>query len=182
MCCPVIVCGSQEGCIEWLHLPLFQVGGSLMLLTLLSPRHPINLLACSSGGSAVIWSPCLPYMEGRDLLFHLVFHPVTKFTPNLWWALNWWFGFSDWVSGWWIYSPGWWNALLLNHKFTMVSWARCQHKPTSCLGCEDYSILDQAVEDFEHGLDSILTDSIETPDQDAFVFFDEADIMPSSVT
>ena len=29
-------------------------------------------------------------------------------------------------------------------------------------GCEDYSFLDQAVSDFQHGLDSILPDSINT--------------------
>ena len=46
-------------------------------------------------------------------------------------------------------------------------------------GCEDYSYLDQAVEDFEHGFNSFLTDSINTPELDAS--FDEADIIPSSV-
>ena len=33
-------------------------------------------------------------------------------------------------------------------------------------GCEDYAFLDQAVADFEQGLDSILSDSLETPDLD----------------
>ena len=33
-------------------------------------------------------------------------------------------------------------------------------------GCEDYSFLDQAMTDFEQGLDSILTDSLETPELD----------------
>ena len=33
-------------------------------------------------------------------------------------------------------------------------------------GCEDYAYLDQAVADFEQGLDSILTDSLETPEFD----------------
>ena len=33
-------------------------------------------------------------------------------------------------------------------------------------GCEDYSFLDPAVANFEQGLDSILTDSIETPELD----------------
>ena len=32
------------------------------------------------------------------------------------------------------------------------------------LGCENYSFLDQAVTDIEHGLDSILMDSINTQD------------------
>ena len=47
-------------------------------------------------------------------------------------------------------------------------------------GCEDYYFLDQAVEDFEYGLDSILTDSIDTPDLDAL--FGEADAISSSVS
>ena len=46
--------------------------------------------------------------------------------------------------------------------------------------CEDYSFLDQAVEDFEHGMDSILTDSTDTLGLDAS--FDETDTMSSSVS
>ena len=45
------------------------------------------------------------------------------------------------------------------------------------LGYEDYSYLDQAIEDFEHGLHSILTDFIDIPELDASF---EADSMPSS--
>ena len=40
-------------------------------------------------------------------------------------------------------------------------------------GCEDYSLLDQAVADFEQGLDSTLTDSIETLEMD--ISFEEPD-------
>ena len=46
-------------------------------------------------------------------------------------------------------------------------------------GCEDYSLLDQAIEEFDHGLDSLLTDSINTPELDSY--FDEADVIPSSL-
>ena len=42
---------------------------------------------------------------------------------------------------------------------------------------EDYSFFDQAVGNFEHGLDSVLMDSIDTPEVDAS--FEEADAMPS---
>ena len=48
------------------------------------------------------------------------------------------------------------------------------------LGCDDYSFLDQAVDDFEQGLDSILTDSIKTPELD--ISLDEPDAMPSLVS
>ena len=45
-------------------------------------------------------------------------------------------------------------------------------------GCEDYTFLDQAVADFEQGLDSILTDSLETPELDTSL--QESDAITSS--
>ena len=48
------------------------------------------------------------------------------------------------------------------------------------LGCEDHSFPDQAVANFEQGLDSILTDSIETPELDTSL--DEPDAITSSVS
>ena len=45
--------------------------------------------------------------------------------------------------------------------------------------CENYCFLDQAVADFEHGLDSILTDSVKTPELD--VYFEGPDVVTSSV-
>ena len=47
-------------------------------------------------------------------------------------------------------------------------------------GYEDYSFLDQAVADFEQGLDSILTDSIKTPKLDTSI--DDPDDITSSVS
>ena len=47
-------------------------------------------------------------------------------------------------------------------------------------GCENYAFLDQAVADFEQGLDSILTDSLETPELDTSL--DEPDAITSSVS
>ena len=47
-------------------------------------------------------------------------------------------------------------------------------------GCEDYSFLDQALVDFEQGLVSVLTDSIETPQLDTSL--DEPDAITSSVS
>ena len=47
-------------------------------------------------------------------------------------------------------------------------------------GCEDYAFLDQAVADFEQGLDSILTDSLKTPELDTSL--DEPDVITSSVS
>ena len=45
-------------------------------------------------------------------------------------------------------------------------------------GCEDYAFLDQAVADFEQGLDSILTDSLETLEWDTSL--EEPDAVTSS--
>ena len=47
-------------------------------------------------------------------------------------------------------------------------------------GCEDFAFLDQAVVDFEEGLDSILTDSLETPE--LVTSLDEPDVITSSVS
>ena len=47
-------------------------------------------------------------------------------------------------------------------------------------GCGDFSFLDQAIANFEQGLDSILTDSIETPELDTCL--DEPDAITSSVS
>ena len=47
-------------------------------------------------------------------------------------------------------------------------------------GCEDYAFLDQAVANIEQGLDSILTDSLETPDLDTSL--QESDAITSSVS
>ena len=48
------------------------------------------------------------------------------------------------------------------------------------LGCEDYSFLDQAVAEFEQGLDSILANSLETPELDTSLA--EPDAITSSVS
>ena len=45
-------------------------------------------------------------------------------------------------------------------------------------GCEDYTFLDQAVADFEQGLDFILTDPLKTPELDTSL--EEADAITSS--
>ena len=47
-------------------------------------------------------------------------------------------------------------------------------------GCKDYAFLDQGVADFKQGLDSILTDSLETLELDTSL--EEPDIITSSVS
>ena len=48
------------------------------------------------------------------------------------------------------------------------------------VGCEDYAFFDQAIADFEEGLDSILTNSPETLELDTSL--DEPDVITSSVS
>ena len=81
-----------------------------------------------------------------------------------------------------LLAPGLWSGLKLIPTFILGSWVRCHHLPTLPWdhGCQDYSFLDQAVADFEQGLDSILTGSIETPELDTS--FDEPDAITSSVS
>ena len=45
-------------------------------------------------------------------------------------------------------------------------------------GCEDYAFLDQAIANFEQGLDSILTNSLKTPELDTSL--EEPDAVTSS--
>ena len=64
--------------------------GSLMLLSLLFPSHPIYMLGHAALGA---WQRVkqflpLPYMVGSCLLFQLWFHLMTWLTLNLQWALN----------------------------------------------------------------------------------------------
>ena len=48
------------------------------------------------------------------------------------------------------------------------------------LGCKDYAFSDQAIADFEQGLDSILIDSLETPELDTSL--EDPDVITSSVS
>ena len=121
--------------------------------------------AYSFGGAwqRVTWSLNLPCMMGRDLLFHVLFHLMTWSTLNLWWALNLmilvcWLGIRL-LS---LFTPGLQSGLLLVPHICpgfigkVSSLTDFPMEP----GCEDYSFLDQAVADFEQGLDSILTNSL----------------------
>ena len=73
------------------------------------------------------------------------------------------------------------GSLLLIHTSTLDLWLRCHNLSTLYLnqGVRDYSFLDQAVTDFEKGLDSILIDSIKTQELDTS--FNEPDVITSSV-
>ena len=79
--------------------------GSLLLLSLLFPSHPIYMVGHTALGlGRVTQSLHFPTWWGEGLLFQVWFHPMTWLTLNLWWALNlvilvWWLGIR-----WWVYS------------------------------------------------------------------------------
>ena len=113
-------------------------------------------------------------MVRRSLLFQVWLHPVTWSTLNLWLALNWV------ILVWWlcirlmsVLTPGLQSGLLLIPTFILHSQVRCHHGAT-------FPFLNQTVADFEQGLDSILADSIETPELNTFL--DEPDAVTSSVS
>ena len=144
--------------------------GSLLLLSLLFPNHPIYMVGHTALGAQqrVTQCLCLPYMMGRVFFSGLVpsndtldcesvmgikpgdfsvviGYQVDEFTHN--WSAEWFVACSH------IY-PGFIGKV-----------SSLTHLPLEP-GCEDYAFLDQAVADFEQGLDSILTDSLKTLELD----------------
>ena len=125
-------------------------------------------------------SSSFPFMVVRGLLFQVVLIPMSQSTPNLCWALDLVILVGDQAADF-IHT---WLAECFTGQSHIYS---CLIGKVSTLthfplepGCEDYSFLDQTVEDFEHGLGSILKDSLYTPEQDASL--DEADAIPSLVS
>ena len=110
----------------------------------------------------------LPCLVGRGLLFQIWFHLMTGSTLNLVGIKP---GDSGMVIGYQfdeftpIWSAEWFVALSHIYPGLTGIVSSLTHFPLEP-GCEDYSFLDQAVADFEQGLDSILTDSIEIPKLD----------------
>ena len=126
---------------------------------------------------------CLPYMMGRGLLFEVLVpsddivntesvmgikpgdsgvvigYQLDEFTPT--WSAE------QFVACCHIY-PGFTGKVSSLTHFPLEP------------GCEDYAFLDQAVADFEQGLDSILTDSLETLELDTSL--DEPGVITSSVS
>ena len=94
--------------------------------------------------------------------------PMTWLTPNLWLAWNlvilmWWLG-TRLMS---LPTPGWqnvsWWHIYPSFMGKVSSLTHCPLEP----GCENYSFLDQGMADFEQGVNSILTNSVETLGLDA---------------
>ena len=118
-------------------------------------------------------------MAGRGLHFQVVFYPMILTAPNLC------SGNSGVAIGYQVdkFTHTWLVECFIaqSHFYPgfMGKVSRLTHFPLGP-GCEDYSFSDKVVEDFEHSLDSIIIDSVNTPELDAS--FHGADNMPSSVS
>ena len=79
------------------------------------------------------------------------------------------------------YQPPYWWFVACSHIYPGFTGkvSSLTHFPLEP-GCEDYAFLDQAVTDFEQRLDSILTDSLKTPELD--ISLEEPDAITSSVS
>ena len=77
------------------------------------------------------------------------------------------------------WSAEWFLACYLIYLGFIGTVSSLTHFPLE-LGCEDYSFLDQTMADFKQGLDSICTDSLETPK--LYASLDEPDAITFSVS
>ena len=127
------------------------------------PFHPHGG-AHSIGGLSVTWFLCLPYIVVGSSFPGSAPPNDTDDSKICGGALN------LVIIVFWLHiilmnllAPGWWSTSLVNHTLSHI-YPGLTGKESTLIHfplepqCEDYSFLDQAVEDFEHGLDSILTD------------------------
>ena len=180
MCNLVMVIGPHLVCR--VAAPSATLGrGSLLLLIQLCPNHLVGYTALGAQWSHLIPLPSLNDGEGSsfaglvpsddvvdsDSVMGIkpggsgvvIGYQVDEFTCT--WSAEWFVACSH------IY-PG------ITGKVSSLT-----HFPLEP-GCEDYAFLDQAVADFEQGLDSILTDSLETLELDTSQ--EEPDAITSSVS
>ena len=181
ICILVVVIWPCEECTEWLLPPVLWVGEALCY-SVSCPPAISTIWQCTQlwGLSRDTWSLHLPYIAGRGLFFQVWLHLMAWLSLNLWWVcklviLVCWLGIRL-MS---LLTPGLQNGLLLIHTFTLSSQVRCHHFTLES-GCEDYSILNQTVADFDLGLDSILTDSFEI--LALYACFDESEVISSSIS
>ena len=161
----ICVCGTCHEHTKWLFPPLIWVRGASYYSSCHSVIQSIWWSIQLWGPGRVTWSLCLPHIwEGSSLpgfvptsgMFDLesaegikfgdssvvIGHQVDEFTHTL--------------------------SAVFCCQIIHLPWVHKQsvnsHVPLEP-GCEDYSFLDQAVADFEQGLDSILTYSVQSVKQ-----------------
>ena len=182
LCLLLMVCGPHQECTEWLLIPLHEVGGALSYSFICPPAIP------SIWWGIQLWrlgreSPD-PYVFltwwGRGIFYKLCStqcHSQLQIGVKL--------GDSVVVIGCQVNEiTCTWSAeciIAQSHIYSgfIGKVSTLTHFPFEP-HFEDYSFLNQAVKDFEHGLDSILTGSVNTPEPD--MFFAEAVVIPSLVS
>ena len=183
MCNLVMVIGPHQVCTEWLLLPLPWVGGAFCCSISCSPTIPSIWWGYSYGGLAeshLIPLPSLHAGEGSSVP-GLVPSDDTDDSESVM-DIN--PGDSGVVIGYQVdeFTHTWSAEQFVVHSHIhpgfIGNMSSLTHFPLEP-GCEDYSFLDQAVADFEQSLDSIFTDSLETPELDTSL--DEPDAVTSSV-
>ena len=141
--------------------------GSLLLLSQWSSSHSSNMVGHTALGAWQGVPYSLHFLYGEEGSSFPGLAPPNNMVTEFVWAFNlvtlvWWLGYQvdenthTWSVEWFvahshIYTRFTGEVSSLNHFLL---------EP----GCENYSFSDQAVAAFEQGLDSILTDSIETPE------------------
>ena len=182
----------QPGDGHWSMLGMHRVAapsatfswGSLLLLSLLFPSHPIYKVGHTALGTRQIHLIPLPFLHGGEGSSFPGLMPLDDMVN------------SESLMG---IKPGD-SGVVIGYQvdeFTCTwsaeQFVACSHiypgftgKVSSLThfhlnqGCEDYAFLDQAVADFEQDLNSILIDSLETLELDTSL--DEPDVITSSVS
>ena len=101
---------------------------------------------------------------GKRSTFKIVFHPMTWSTLNVWWALNLvilvcvvvGYKVDEFTHTWLAECLVIWSHIYTGFTDKVSMLTNFLLEPV----CEQYSFLDQAVNDFEHGLDSIPAGSV----------------------
>ena len=155
-----------------------------MLLCLLFPSHPIYMVGHTALGLAESHPIPLPSLHGGEGSSFPGLVPSND-TVNSECAMGIKPGDSGVVIGYQVdeftctWSAQWFVALSHIYPGFTGKVSSLTHFPLEP-GCEDCSFLDQAMADFEEGLHSILTNSLETPE--LYASLDEPDVVPSSVS
>ena len=159
--------------------------GSLLLLNLLFPSHPIYMVGHTAlGGLAESHPIPLPSLHGGEGSSFPGLVPFDDMV-NSESAMGIKPGESGVLTGYQVdeFTCTWSAEQFVAHSHIYPGFtgkvSSLTHFPLEP-GCEDYSFLNQAIANFEQGLDSIITNSLETPELDTSL--DEPDAITSSVS
>ena len=164
MCLLVMIWDPCQKCIEWLLLPLPQVGRDppAIHLTVPQPFQQYGGTYSFRGLAGSHQSLCLPYSVRKSLAFPGSAPPNDSVNSESVVGVE--PGDSAAVIGYQVdeFTHTCLAEHIIAHSYIypgfMDKVSPLTHLPHEA-GCKNYSILDQAVAEFEHGLNSILIDS-----------------------